>query len=206
MVEQREQRRTGRTRWLDVLVTCATAGAVAGAFLYFTPIWSLLTTPGPIPKSAPEEANRVYHPFGFSIVAPANWRRIEVLVSDEDMPPEFPSCISISRGGSYPSRYGGAGISASMEDGQPEDLAEFTSVVFQDKPAFEQILIQPERGFEHPAHFDYTLAFQREDQWYTVSYNLFDIADLVQLPPEVYPYFETFRVHLRPTQTVVPSE
>jgi hypothetical protein len=50
---------------------------------------------------------------------------------------------------------------------------------------------KPYRNYEDPARFHYTLCFERSGRWYELSYGISD--ERQTLPPEVWPYFNTFR-------------
>ena len=193
------QTTTNRINWRKVAPTCATVAGVAFVILYFTPVWALLTTPSgrDIPRTAPNEDNRVYNPFGFSIVSPPHWRT-RVLIWDHQATP-LPAGISMYPDGPIPRRYS-ASMGVSMDDTPPGDLAEYSAVTFQGKPAFERRSSRPDRGFENPGQFSYTLAFERENRWYQIGFHLF--TDTEQLPPEIQAYVDTFRIHNRPERRV----
>ena len=169
--------------------------------LRLTPAWTILTTPSgrDIPGSPPDEDNRVYHPFGFSMIAPPHWQT-RVWVEDGDTA-SFPAAISMLPGGAIPRRYS-ASMGVSM-DTRPEDLDKYTAVTFQGLPAYRRISSHPDGGFENPGQFTYNLAFDRESRWYSSGFHLF--TERTELPPEIKPYIESFRIHSSP-ETSTESE
>jgi hypothetical protein len=194
MVQVEDHTPPNGTRWPKTLATCATVGIVVFVVLLFTPTWAILTTPSgrDIPRSAPHEDNRVYHPFGFSIIAPPNWRT-RVWVGDDDST-SFPAAINMYPDGAIPRRYS-ASMGVSM-DTRPKDLDDYTPTSFQGEPAYQCTSSRADGGFENPGHFNYDLAFDRENRWYIIRFHL--CTERTRLPPEIKRYIDSFRIHDRP--------
>ena len=87
-------------------------------------------------------------------------------------------------------------MGVSMEDALPEDIADYTPVMFQGKPGFRRISTHPDGGFENLGQFTYDLVFERDDCWYKIIFHIF--SDLQQLPSAILPYLESFRTHKHP--------
>jgi len=154
-----------------------------------TPVWPLLTTPSgrDIPDTPPAEENRVYHPFGFSIVAPPNWN---AHVGGAET-----GAISMYPGGAIPRRYS-ASLSVSLLESRPEYIREYAPVTFQGQPAFEDTSSQSDGGFENPGHFSYRVVLHRDGDWYAIRFHVF--KDVGKVPAEIAPYLASFRTHQRP--------
>lgn len=151
-------------------------------------LWPLLTTRvgQDVPLTGPNEANRVEHPSGFSIVAPPNWTGRAV-----GGDPDFPPSIYLYPQSAFPRRYS-ATLGVMRYLGKPErDLEGAKDTVFQGQPAFEHISMAPYRGFESPAHFGYKLIFPRGDKWYAIQFGI--CVELGDVPAVFREYFDSFR-------------
>jgi hypothetical protein len=73
----------------------------------------------------------------------------------------------------------------------PAELDDLRKTSFQGKPAFFDVETRPST-IDDPAHFRYSLFFQRSGNWYEIGY----VALLHQeeLPAMVQRYLDTFRV------------
>jgi hypothetical protein len=146
-----------------------------------------VTTPSgrDVPDEGPSERNRLHHPAGFSIIAPINWEPHVYDEGDEDSIHCYPRST-------IPRRFS-ATLGVRKFEREPERLlVEMTATEFQGEPAFEQIETRPDRGFETPAYFGYTLVFQREGDWYEIRLGI--LSECNEVPDVYWQYFNSFEV------------
>jgi hypothetical protein len=136
-----------------------------------------------IPSRPPDEANRVVHPAGFSLIFPPNWEvrvegedkragRVSGVPRNLDLRSRTPAWICSTKYGTTTRPFPDQG---------------FRSISFQGKPAFERR--ETKRG-DKP-HFRCTLFFQRGGEWYVLVYLVTQDRD--SLPPMIQAYFDTFQ-------------
>lgn len=166
--------------------------AIALGFLLYPAIEERLRY-GPagemIPSEPPDEAHRIVHASGLSIVAPENWE----LMHDR---PQNPTLTIAAR--VLPS--GGRLISyieiRKLDSGDEEpDVTGFKQTQFQSYPAFERMVADERtRGASDRRYSTYDLYVDRDGEWWSIR---FDIADvLTELPPEIRSYIDTVRFPL----------
>ena len=178
-----------RRRWfVEVLI-----GLVVACPFWWFLWWPILTSPNfgkplgrQIPTEPLDEANRVVHPQGFSIILPPGWESRTL-----GTPPWDAGVILAHPRQLFPGR-SGAGI-ALMSYGKREliDLSESRPAWFQGKPAFERISTRPGVFLDSPPQFHYSLAFQRAGAWYELTYSL--ASDRTAIPQIIQQYFNTFQ-------------
>lgn len=163
-------------------------GVIVAILLGFmSPVWwPLLTTPAgrDIPSSGPTEANRVFHPDGFSIVIPPNWtsnihRLAFYSYPQSGIPRRYSATLAVVKWG---------------EERPFKNLEGLSTTTFQRLPAHEMIRARRGGGFlESPAYyFSYEVIFRRRGDWYVIRYGVFE--ELNELPDVVREYLNTFRV------------
>lgn len=155
--------------------------------------WHLLTESrgSRIPREKPDEELRVYHPYGFSIIAPKNWRT-GIRVGDTEF--DQHSVISMYPMTSRHSRHN-ARILLELMKFEPEDLTNYEATSFQGAVAYAASGTHPGYDWEWPPSFGYVMYFQRELDWYRLSYHIPQKLD--SLPPEILSYFESFKTYSR---------
>lgn len=140
-----------------------------------------------IPSELPNEANRIVHPNGFSIINPKDWKSKLVLASDPYMPPT----IAISPRSTRVTRRYGASLSVTQVPDDRIDLEGFRKSEFQDQPAHERVSTRDGSFMDDPPAMSYTLCFQRDGAWFEIRYSIFDSYD--GLPDMIESYINTFR-------------
>jgi hypothetical protein len=141
-----------------------------------------------VPSEEPQEANRVIHPHGFSIVIPKNW---EVLVWAPDNGTlassiaSFPKCRIPRRSSAS------LGVVQGTAE-PPPDLTGYGTTTFQGNPAFRRVFTREGVFLDDPPQFVCVLWFQRDKNWYRILYRVCEERE--NLPPIVQRYFETFRI------------
>jgi hypothetical protein len=182
-----EEKGRPKRRWF---VECLLAFVILCPFCFFL-WWPILTSENfgkplgqAIPTEPPDEANRVVHPQGFSIIVPPNW---EPRISDD---PPFVAIGAAPRM-LLPSRWSAGLRVGRRPEKLPLDVADHRPTRFQGMPAFEHVTRQPGVFLDRPPRFFYTLVFQRDGVGYELGYHLAD--DRESLPPNMQQYFNTFR-------------
>lgn len=134
-----------------------------------------------IPTEPPDEANRVMHPLGFSIVYPPNWVvRIQV-EDDKSIVGEARKVLPSRRSGRiYVRRLGN--IAPEISGCRPTE--------FQGQPAYEESSRRV-GNWEDPPQFNHHMFFRRRGDWYQLSYMIG--AEPPALPEMIRRFFETFR-------------
>ena len=178
-----------RRRWaVDALIIVT--GIVAGSLVLLWPVFNSKNWGKPlgraVPLEPPDEANRVGHPQGFSIIYPPNW---EVRV--QDAPPK-PSLNGSPRS-LIPSRNHAMLLVVKHGRDVPFDLSGFHPVEFQGEPAHEEEAVRQVQ-YEKPPAFVYGLIFQRGGCWYEVRY--YNPDQLPSLPEIIRQYLSTFRTDI----------
>jgi len=143
-------------------------------------------TPGPpgemVPSEPPQEANRIVHESGVSIIVPPNWEKIL------DYGPETPFFVIAARVS------GARRLTATLtiQRAGPltdADLSGMRPLTFQGFTAREQMQVAREWTFDDPPYSGYTLYVDVDGEWWQVTYSA--AAKLDTLPPEVRAYIET---------------
>ena len=143
--------------------------------------------PGKVyPSSPPNEANRIVHPTGLSIVAPENWDQVT------EMGPDIPFLRIAARGA--PGRRLRSIIMVSQCSPDPDEamLAARNKTAFQGATAFEACTVTREDSFDDPASSSYDLYFEQNGIWWQVS---FLVADrMTELPDSIRQYVDTLQL------------
>lgn len=164
-------------------------GVFATCYLAFG-VWAGWSSPA-IPNGPPDEANRLHHPRGFSIVVPAGW---VVHVTDAD--PYF--SLSARPWSRFPRRIP-VGISVRRcGPDEPTGPSDDRPTEFQGLPAREGQEVR-QLIHERPLQFAYRLTFRRGDSRYEISY--LHPGVIRTLPDAVRDYLSTFRVDEEPPDT-----
>ena len=161
--------------------------AIVGGLLWFA-VQGIERPDGPagrpIPTEPPDEANRVHHRSGISIVLPPNW-----VLSKLDFFDARPRGVPGKRSKAM------LVIMANGDRGllNVEGLA---PVSFQGQPAYEKMIVERHDTFDDPAMSRYTLQFQRDGRSYFVHYGIAE--ERTELPPMVRRYLETLAFETPP--------
>ena len=148
----------------------------------------------------PDEANRVIHPIGFSIIKPAGW--IDRVYT---FPEETPSnaIVICSSQGRYAHTYAlsrirtgspAQALNASVLrdlDAAPLIDREPMEVPFQDDTAIVRKAIHRGNGFKNPSYLYGAVHFRRGETWYQIRFGL--IGTFTDIPPGLWAFFETFQ-------------
>lgn len=174
----------------DLLVYLSQLGIVF-AIAKLTPFWAIVAGPNGqlIPTSDPDEDNRVYHPMGFSVVAPNDWK---TRISVDDGGVGFGNALHLLPKCGVPRRYG-SGMSIHQHGTKPDKTADFKETTFQGEPALELQTKRGSGGFEDPVLYAYDLIFERDGLWYTASFNIF--SDINELPKGIGLHLQSFKTH-----------
>lgn len=188
--------RAGFTRTELVIVLAIIAGLFA---LLYPAVQNARNAKGPhgetYPSTAPNEASRVTHPTGISIVLPVNWDNL----SSTD---PISTTLRIAARGT-PGRRLKSVIAISQCHPEPDQqtLDRCTKLRFQDSPAYEICRVERNDSFDDPARSSYDLYIQRQDGWWCVNYLVADEINV--LPNSIRQYIETiaFPAPKNPQQT-----
>lgn len=171
----------GITRAEFVIVAVILCGLVA--MLY--PVVQRTRNPnGPhgeiYPSVAPNEANRITHQTGLSIILPENW---------DDLSGTSPILRIACRG--TPLQRLSSVITISQRNPKPDQqtLARYKAIQFQGYPAYEMCSTERKDFLDDPATSSYDLLIQREDVWWHVNYMVAD--EMSVLPNSIRQYIET---------------
>ena len=184
MNRQHTRPNAGFTRTEFVIVLVIVAGLIA---LLYPAVQSVRNPKGPhgekYPSTAPDEANRVTHPTGFSIILPPNWDNL----SSEDRTSPF---LRIAARGASGRRLKSV-IAIWKCDPEPDQqtLDRCKTLRFQDSPAYEICRVERKDTFDDPASSSYDLYIQRQDGWWHVNYMVADEINV--LPNSIRQYVET---------------
>jgi len=137
------------------------------------------------PTAAPNEANRVTHPTGLSIVAPVNWDQTH------DMGPATQYLQIAARG--TPGRRLRAVIAVWRCDPEPnqQTISHCKQLQFQGVPAYEICQVRREDTFDDPASSSYDLYVERKGVWWQVNFLVADKMAL--LPNSIRQYINTIQ-------------
>jgi len=142
-----------------------------------------------LPKTLPDEAARVVHPKGFSIIPPPGW--VVKVGSDH---------INLQPGSKGMRYTPGLSIVAHKSDTAPE-LSQFHEAVFSEIKAYEMTL--PTSGNGDVPYLRYHVFLRHEEYWYEVFYVLpngsFDKPAYLEVPDMMMRYIRSFRPSGKPT-------
>lgn len=155
-----------------------------------TPLW--------IPTNPPDEAHRVTHPDGYSIIIDPDWETD--FKNDRSMGHHNSERIYRSSVAVYPIEYLGTAtyfwpfFSVTRYSDRPHISNTMRPTEFQGRPAFEHFLPAARKP---PLQCGYELIFQRDDSWFHIAWFKYvseqDSKTLTTLPPMIRTYIETFR-------------
>lgn len=148
------------------------------------------TTGDAIPTEPPDEARRLQHPAGFSVVVPPDWEPAGMPLRKSDpMVRLFPA---VPKGKNCPVRRAKAGLVISnLGTSRPADLGSFRRITFQGQRAYERMEVRRESTFDDPAQSEYRLYVQTDGGWFAVDY--FIAEGRTTLPPMIRDYIGTLR-------------
>lgn len=180
---------TRRKRIVDYLIV---VGIVGGLFALLYPAVKSARErpgrflPGPngelIPVAAPQEANRIVHASGLSIIAPENWEQIGE--NGPDVP--FLWVAARVQGARRLTSY----ITIEKQE-QPSDaiLSGTALVTFQGYSAYEKMEVEREDTFDDPASSRYSLYVDVAGEWWLIE---FVVADKLRtLPHQIKAYIDS---------------
>jgi hypothetical protein len=178
-----------KRRWLLECLFALVLCSPVNLFIW----WPILTSPNfgkplgrGVPIELPDEANRVVHPQGFSIILPPNWDA--TILSAASAPA---GRILAAPRQLLPARWHASLTLSNYGKRTAIDLPEHRPVWFQGMPAFEGISTRPGVFLERPPHFHYSLAFQRAGAWYELTYSL--SSEQTTIPQIIQSYLNTFK-------------
>jgi hypothetical protein len=149
------------------------------------------------------EANRVFHPRGFSIIRPANW--VHRVYDD----PEDPEETSLNRicvwasSGRYTDTFHVQRIrcvsldqdldAALLRKMESIVLAELEpkEVLFQKQRAIVRLGVHDGGGSEDPTYTYGAVHFRRGEMWYEIRFHL--LGTFTEIPSGLWQFFETFQ-------------
>lgn len=143
-------------------------------------------SPGPsgelIPVAAPQEANRIVHASGLSIIVPENWEQIR------DHGPDVPFLWVAARVQGF--RRLTAWITIEKQEHLSEAILSGTArVTFQGYPAYERMEVEREDTFDDPASSRYSLYVDVAGEWWLIE---FVVADEIRtLPHQIKAYIDS---------------
>jgi hypothetical protein len=147
----------------------------------------------PIPKVAPDEAHRIYHPSGFSIVVPPDW----------SAPDRGSLALYPKSPGRYARRSKAFLLIAPIGGRRPEEVEGLAKTSFQGQEAFEGMEVIRHDTFDDPPWSEYRLIFRRGEDWYLVQYGIAE--ERTTLPDMVRRYIDTLSWEGRPRPGVVEA-
>lgn len=149
-----------------------------------------------LPLEPPDEANRVAHVSGISIVAPKNWDQVR------ERGPGWPSLTIAARGRP---RARLKSIISIEETDLPDAavLERATPLTFQGLPAYEHMEIVRKDTFDVPARSHYELYIKAPDRWWHVDFGV--AATISSLPPSIRQYIDTIRLPPTARETEQPA-
>jgi hypothetical protein len=136
-----------------------------------------------LPKSPPQESNRITHPQGFSIIPPPDWV-VRIRNSDSDLE-GFAIAMSPGSGLRY-----APSLSAKLSESTP-NLSEFHEVNFSGMKAYERTI--PAGDAERPCLL-YELIVLHNSRWYEVDYFTQRFRDkCLEIPEAMMLYIRSFK-------------
>lgn len=171
----------GITRIELVIVSAIIAGLVAVIY----PVVQATRNPrGPhgetYPSEPPNEANRITHPTGLSIILPANWDDLS----------DTSRFLRIAARGTPGRRLKSDIVIGQCEPGPDEStISQCKTIQFQGSLAYEVCRVERKDSFDDPASSSYSLYVQRRGVWWHVNYLVSDEMNV--LPDSVRQYIET---------------
>jgi hypothetical protein len=179
-IGQRKPRRVTRAGWVVLaLMLCVEYSCLSAA---------VRQAGGPagqrIPKEPPDEANRVRHPLGFSMVAPPRWSHtgISGLLMSSNRNRRSEGLIDVSHIGHE----------------RPSRLEGMRKTRFLGQEAYHDMQVVRRDTFDDPAWSEYTLYFRRGEDWYEIRYGIAE--ERTELPPMILRYLNTLRFDDRPPE------
>ncbi len=138
-----------------------------------------------IPAEPPNEANRIRHATGLSIIAPENWDQTI------DRGPDFPE-LSIAPRGIPGTRLKALIIVQEMDAPGEDVLRGCSRLTFQGFKAHETMRIERTNTFDDPAWSSYHLYVNRDGEWWHIMFGLADETRV--LPPEIRQFLNTIEL------------
>lgn len=146
-----------------------------------------------IPSDAPDEARRIVHASGVSIVVPENWE----LTNDSPYNRRFTIAARVLPPGSRRTSY--IEIRKLDSDEAEPDVTGFQQTQLQSYPAYERMVADERtRGASDRRYSTYDLYVDRDGEWWHICFTVADV--LSELPLEMRQFIETVRF----TPSVVP--
>ena len=148
------------------------------------------STGSAIPAGPPDEARRLRHPAGFSVIVPPDWQSREIPLRKDD--PSLRLFPQVPKGPSCPVRRAEAGlVIANLGAGRPPALDGFQRIAFQGRAAYERMDVTRTSTFDDQARSEYTMYIERDADWFLVTYFIAEAR--TELPSSVRDYIETIR-------------
>jgi hypothetical protein len=133
----------------------------------------------PIPSQPPNEASRVHHPTGFSIVVPPNWG--SHISGSFLMAPLSP--------GRSARRSKALVVVSYLGDKRPPELEGLKRITFFGQEAYEGMKVVRRWTFDDGAWSEYYLYLRHGEAWYLVKYGI--AAERSILPDMIRQYINT---------------
>jgi hypothetical protein len=135
----------------------------------------------PIPRRPPDEANRLRHPAGFSMVVPPNWgSHVDGSLLIAPLTP-----------GRYARRSKALIAVSCLGRDEPPDLESMQRTLFLGREAYEEMRVVRRWTFDDGAWSEYRLYLRRGGDWYEVKYGITE--ERTTLPDAVRLYLDTLR-------------
>jgi hypothetical protein len=158
-------------------------GKIIGGVLFVALLVAWVMWPRRMP--APRDADRVWHPDGYSVIAPPDWKM--------SIETEEKTLVRTNRGwlkveprnpGYYPPTMTITALRDPPETARLKETQHFTEGTFQGKPAL--IASAP-----HGKYWAYQTIFQDRDRWFQITLSMPDYADVPN--SSWWPYLDSFR-------------
>lgn len=134
-----------------------------------------------IPNEPPDEANRIAHSSGLSIIAPENWDRAEF----------GPGEIFVGIHARGKGRIRSQITIYKAEPSNTQFLNGAREFEFQGYPACEKTVVERESSFDDPAYSSHSIYVNQNENWWSIE--LLIQKRLDGLPEEFRPYLKTIR-------------
>ncbi|MDR2705494.1 MAG: prepilin-type N-terminal cleavage/methylation domain-containing protein [Planctomycetaceae bacterium] len=186
--------------WIELIVVIVII-AVLTAIL-FPAIRATRTGNSRLPQK-PDEANRIYHPNGMSIIRPSDW--IQEKAYDSPNHQELAFWAGSLR---YPCKI--RVISEAIKETSEETIDDnsipiqvknicntedsFKKILFQNEPAFEFVIqTHHSGGWEDPSYVRGGICFFHAQKCYLLQYQYFFFSKEIKVPENLRLYLESFR-------------
>jgi len=139
-----------------------------------------------IPAESPDEANRIVHASGLSIIAPQNWDQIR------DRGPDVEFLCIAARNRQLHKRLRSFITISEADQPTPATLSDYVAVAFQGSSAYECLRVDREYSFDDGARSSYSLYVNAEGRWWYIEWR---VAETIrEMPPQIKEYLDTIKL------------